>query len=175
MKRAKLYLFLLLIFTLGCGEENAYEIQNLKDGEFIVKLYNSKGHLLLTTKGDAENFNTSGNYWEIRFVDPTLERFASLTVIGQTPINKPQEFQLDSNNVAIFHQRWYSSQDVWGYKSTNGSLNITSWKESKVKGSFEINLDVDPNAQQNPLWGEHILAKGYFTSICPYEDVGVCP
>ena len=55
MKKANFYLFLLSILTFGCGEENAYEIQNLNDGEFIIKLYNSNGDLLLTRKGDAEN------------------------------------------------------------------------------------------------------------------------
>lgn len=173
MKRANYCLLLLSILTFGCGEENDNELQNLNDGEFVIQLYNSNGDLLLSRKGDAENLVTSDNHWEIRLLDPSfglqnsepLKTFASLTIFGQSSINTPKELHFNTDNSASFHQRWYSLEDDWGYKSTNGTLKITSSEKSGIKGNFEINLEVDVNAQQNPLWGEHILAKGYFSSM----------
>jgi hypothetical protein len=183
MKKANFYLLLLSILTFGCGEENASEIQNLKDGEFIIRLYNSNGDLLLTKKGDAQNLVTSDSNWEIRLLDPSfgaqnsdpLETFASLTFFGQSSISTPKEFHFNNDNSAAFHQRWYSLDDDWGYKSIDGRLNITSVGNLQIKGSFEVKLEGDVNAQENPHWGQHILAKGYFSSICAYENVGGCP
>jgi hypothetical protein len=182
MEKINCYLFLLFMFALGCGDENVNENQSVKDGEYVIKLYNSEGELLLTKKGNAENLGNS-DHWEIRLLDPSfalpntdpLETFASLTIFTQATINTPLELQFNNDNSASFHQRWYSLEDDWGYRSTEGTLIITSLDKSKIKGSFEINLKVDANAQQNPRWGHHIVAKGYFSSICPYENVGGCP
>jgi hypothetical protein len=192
MKRLTKYLLLLSILTLGCGEEDGTEnvppdatseLQNLKDGEFVIKLYNTNGDLLLTKKGDAENLGTAYDHWEIRLLDPSfgtqdsdpLQTFASLTISGQSGINTPRQLQFNKDNAASFHQRWYSLEDDWGYKSSTGTLVITSVEKLKITGSFEISLEVDVNARQNPLWGEYILAKGYFSSTCPYENAGGCP
>lgn len=183
MKSVSCYLFLLCILKFGCAEENVNKIQNLEDGEFVIELYNNKGDLLLTKEGNAENLGTPGNRWEIRLLDPAFElqnsdplkTFASLTMFGQSSINIPQELRFNTNNTAYLYQRWYSLEGDWGYKSTNGTLSITSAEKSIVKGSFEISLEADANTQQNPLWGAHILVKGYFSSTCPYQNVGGCP
>jgi hypothetical protein len=182
MKKATFYFFLLSILAFGCGEDNSNRIQNLKDGEFIIKLYNSNGDLLFTRTGDAENLGTGDNHLEIRLLDPSfalpntnpLETFASLTIFGQSKISAPQELRFNDDNSATFRQRWYSLRDDWGYKSVEGTLDITYFDRLKIKGSFEIHLEVDDKAQQNPRWGHRILAKGYFSSICPYENVGGC-
>lgn len=173
MKKVRYFLFLVLILSFGCSEEKDYENQNLKDGEFVIKLYNSKGDLLLTRKGDAQNLAYTDSNWEIRLMDPLfglptsdpLKTFASLTVFGQSPITEPQELQFNNDNSAVLHQRWYSLGDDWGYKSTSGMLTISTIEKSGVKGSFEITLEVDADAQQNPLWGDNLLAKGYFSTI----------
>lgn len=183
MKLATYYLLLLFILTVGCGEENDNGIQKIKDGEFVIQLYDSNGDLLLTRKGDAENLLRYDSYWEIRLLDPSfglpdsepLKTFASLTIFGQSPINTPKELHFNTDNTASFHQRWYSLEDDWSYKSVDGTLKIISLEKSGIKGYFEITLEVDANAHQNPLWGKYILAKGYFSSICPYKKHGGCP
>lgn len=183
MKRINYFLLLVFILVLGCSDENATGIQNLKDGEFVIKLYNSNGNLLLSKKGDAENLGAAGSNWEIRLIDRAfgqqnsdpLKTFASLTIFGDVSISDSQELQFNTDNAAYFFERWYSLEDDWGYKSTGGTLRITSTEQSIIKGSFEIELEVDAEfAQQNPLWGERIVAKGYFSSICPGGEYGGC-
>lgn len=183
MKGANFCLFLLTMLALGCGHQEACELESVNEGEFIIRLYNPGGDLLLTKKGNAENFSLSGDHWELRLLDSDfglenadpLKTFASLTIFGESAVTQPRVLQVNNGNRAVFHQRWYSLEDDWGYKSVNGTVNIASLEGSKVKGSFEINMEADVNALQNPLWGERILAKGHFSSICPYEDLGVCP
>ncbi len=183
MKRINYYLFLWAILTFGCGDENAVKIQSPKDGEFIIELYNASGDLLLTKQGNAENLVADNIYsWEIRLLDPIfgmqnsdpLETFASLTFFGKTPMNKLQELNFNDDINAVLFQRWYSLEDDWGYRSTSGTMNITQIEKLKIKGNFQIDLEVDDSAQQNPKWGEHIVVKGYFSSICPYEKYGGC-
>ena len=183
MKKAGFFLFIVSILMLGCEEDHTNEIQNLKDGEYLIKLYNNSGDLLLTRKGSAENLGAVDNHWEIRLLDPSfampdsdpLKTFASLTLYGESLTSTPRELSLNEDYSAVLHQRWYSLENDWGYKSIDGSVTITSMEKSKIKGSFEINLTVDVNAQQNPLWGKYIVAKGHFSSTCPYEDIGGCP
>ena len=183
MKRVNCYLFLLTILMLACEDVTTDEIQSVKDGEYIIKLYNDNGDLLLTKRGNAENLVADNIYsWEIRFLDPLfgmqnsdpLETFASLTVFGKSSINKPQELFFNNDNIAVLHQQWYSLGDDWGYRSTKGTMNITQIEKFRIKGNFEINLEVDGSAQQNPKWGERIFVKGYFSSVCPYEEYGGC-
>ena len=183
MKGTNYCLLLLIILAVGCGQENTCELENLNEGEFVIKLYNTSGDLLLTKKGNAENFSLSGDHWELRLLDSDfglenadpLKTFAFLTIFGEAAVTTPRVLQVNNGNRAVFSQRWYSLEDDWGYKSVNGTVNITSLEGSKVKGSFEINLEVADNAFLNPLWGERILAKGHFSSICPYADLDVCP
>jgi hypothetical protein len=182
MKRAGTFLILLAILAIGCREDGVDEIQSLKDGEFVINLYHSNGSLLLTTKGNAENLSTSGSHWEIRLMDPDfstpnpdpLETFAHFTIIGQSAIAQPGELSINNDNIAIFHQRWYSITGDWGYRSTSGTLHIQQLEKLRMKGSFEINLEVDQNAQQHPEWGDRILVKGNFSSVCPYQETGGC-
>ena len=175
-------MFLLTVLVFACREENIKKTERLKEGEFLIKLYNSNGDLLLTRNGNAENLGTGGGNWEIRLLDPSfgqqnadpLKTFAFLTVFGQSELKTPESLAFNSDNFASFRQRWYSLQDDWGYESTDGVLNITSIEGTKITGNFEIHLQVGTDAQQNPLWGDHILVKGSFSSICPYESVGAC-
>lgn len=183
MKGANCCLFLLTVLALGCGHEEACELENLNEGEFVIKLYNTGGDLLLTKKGIAENFSLSGDHWELRLLDSDfglenadpLRTFASLTVFGESAVTTPRVLQVNNGNRAVFFQRWYSLEDDWGYKSVDGVVNIVSLEGSKVRGSFEINLETNADAQPNPLWGDRILAKGHFSSRCPYLDLDVCP
>lgn len=175
--------FILVILTFGCENPTAEETPLLKDGEYIIKLYSTDGELLLTRKGTAENLGAVDNYYEIRLLDPffglqkskPLETFASLTIFGQSLPSQPHQSFFNTDNTGVLHQRWYSASDDWGYRSRSGTLKITKVENLKIAGSFQIELIVDGDAEQNPNWGDRILAKGYFVSICPYEDHGVCP
>jgi len=183
MKRKFFYLFLLSILAVSCDEENDCEIENLNEGEFAIKLYNTRGDLLLTKKGNAENFSLSGDHWELRLLDADfglensdpLKTFAFFGIFGDHAITATQVLQVEKGNSARFYQRWYSLNDDWGYQSVDGTINITSIEGSKAKGSFEINLEVADYFNANPLWGDRLLAKGHFSSICPYEGSDVCP
>jgi hypothetical protein len=53
MKGTKYCLLLPIILVVGCGQENTCELENLNEGEFVIKLYNTSGDLLLTKKGSA--------------------------------------------------------------------------------------------------------------------------
>jgi hypothetical protein len=170
------------LFFFNCDkDDDELAPSGLESGEFEIKIYNEDGVLLLTKKGDAENLGGTGS-WEIRLLDPMFgtengddsQNFASLTFFGQSPLNELQTIELDEDRFAVFHQRWYSLPDDWGYRTLQGTLRISERHELMIKGSFEIRLTTDPSMLANPKWGERIFIKGSFSSICPYESVGGC-
>ena len=129
MKRVICYLILLSILIIGCTEENIYEAQDVRDGEFTIKLYNSKGALLFAKKGIAENLVTADNRWEIRLLDPSfglpdsdpLKTFASLTIFGQSSLNEPKQFEFNKDNLAAFQHPCYSPENNWEKGSLSGT------------------------------------------------------
>jgi hypothetical protein len=168
MIRLNHLLFALFFFGIGCSKELPTNIPNLKEGEFEIRVYDIKGALLLSKKGEAEYIGKN----ELRLTDTTfiqpnvdpLKTFAAFYFILNTTLTSPKELILNSNSTASFTQRWYSLSDDWGYTSAAGKLTISSIVNSKVKGSFEVNLDIADGFGKNPLWGEHIVVKGSFST-----------
>lgn len=172
---------LCIVFCFSACQEEMPTTPDVTDGEFVIELYNTDNELLLTKKGNAENLSTSGTYWEIRLMDPQfgqpggdpLQSFAFLTLIGNSAIRRGQ-IALDSDHVARFEQRWYSMPTDWGYLSNRGTVDITEFSNLAVKGSFEVTLTVADHANPHPQWGNEIRVKGYFSSLCPYQETGGC-
>jgi hypothetical protein len=160
--------FVLIFFGIGCSIELPTNTPNFKDGEFEIRVYDTKGTLLLSKKGEAEYIGKN----ELRLTDTTfiqpnvdpLKTFAVFYFSLNSPLVSPKEFRLNNNSTASFSQRWYSLPDDWGYTSTAGKLTISSIINSNAKGSFEVNLDIADGFDKNPLWGEHIVVKGSFST-----------
>jgi hypothetical protein len=168
MMRLNHLLLALIFFGMGCSKELPNNIPSLKEGEFEIRVYDIKGALLLSKKGEAEYIGKN----ELRLIDTTfiqpnvdpLKTFAAFYFSLNTTLTSPKELSLNNNSTASFSQRWYSLPDDWGYTSTAGNLTISSIVNSKVKGSFQVTLDIADGFGKNPLWGEHIVVKGSFST-----------
>jgi hypothetical protein len=166
MMRPKDLLLALLFLSVGCSKELSTNAPSLKDGEFEIRIYDTKGTLLLSKKGQAEYIGQA----ELRLTDTTfiqpnadpLKTFASFSFRLNTPLTSSKQLSLNDNSTASFYQRWYSLADDWGYSSTTGKLIVSSVANAQAKGSFEVNLDIADSFDKNPLWGDHIIVKGSF-------------
>jgi len=173
-------LILCSALVLSACDENENDFPSLEPGTYQLEIFDEHNVRLLTRTGTAIGLGSGS---QIRMEDPEfisgksadpLAVFADLLLIAgnnEKTWDENQKWKIDASAQAVLNQHYYSLRTDWRYRGYGGHIRIVESTDEVMKGSFTITMAVDTisyypyaNWQENPLWGDQIVIKGFFAS-----------